>query len=472
MGGDRIEETPALGRNYLGFVALVPGLTQAATGGQQRSMTRIRSPLADSGFSFSGVRARSNGMTIDGLDNRDETTGGNRVAVGLEMVQEFRVAGVSAGAESGGAAGGLINVITRTGVNQWHGDATWFFQNEMLNARKTEVDSGGRPRFRRRQPGVSVMGPFRKDSTFWAVAAEQEEESAQEWSETPSWAVDRINRILDQPGRVFSGLYPTSQRGLDFTFKLNHQATDRDALALRYAWSHGRALGDVQGPENFLDRSASGSSLTADRSLAATWLRVITPAMVNELHAQYGRREQRLWPNSSGPLVEIPGVASFGEAPRLNADRLETHAEFVEQWNLTAGRHRLSAGASVHAVRFEGRMANRFAGVELFPSLEAFEQRLPAMSWIVRGDPRTRLNTVPVALWLQERWQVLDHLLLEAGLRYDKQSLPFGLPEPPANWSPRLGLAWRPSVRTPWILRAGFGLFTDRYPLAYLNDVL
>lgn len=472
LGGDRIEEAPALGRNYLGFVALVPGLTQTATGGQQRSMTGIRSPLADSGFSFSGVRARSNGMTIDGLDNRDETTGGNRVAVGLEIVQEFRVAGVSAGAEFGGAAGGLINVITRTGVNQWHGDATWFFQNELLNARKTEVDSEGRPRFRRRQPGASVMGPLRKDRTFWAVAAELEEESAQEWSETPSWAVDRINRVLAQAGSVFSGLYPTSQRGLDLTFKLNHQATEKDALALRYAWSHGRALGDVQGPENFLDRSAAGNSLTADHSLAATWLRVITPAMVNELRAQYGRREQRLWPNGSGPLVEIPGIVSFGEAPRLNADRLETHAEFVEQWNLTAGRHRLSAGASVHAVQFDGRLANRFSGVELFPTLEAFEQRLPAMSWIVRGDPRTRLTTVPVGLWLQERWQVLDHLLLEAGLRYDKQSLPSGLPEPPGNWSPRLGLAWRPSVRTPWILRAGFGLFTDRYPLAYLNDVL
>lgn len=291
LGGDRIEEAPALGRNYFGFVALVPGLTQTATGGQQRSMTGIRSPLADSGFSFSGVRARSNGMTIDGLDNRDETTG----------------------------------------VNQCHGDATWFFQNELLNARKTEVDSEGRPRFRRRQPGVSVMGPLRKDRTFWAVAAELEEESAQEWSETPSWAVDRINRALAQAGSAFSRRYPTSQRGLDLTFKLNHQATERDALALRYAWSHGRALGDVQGPENFLDRSAAGNSLTADHSLAATWLRVITPAMVNEIRAQYGRREQRLWPNGSGPLVEIPGIVSFGEAPRLNADRLETHAEFVEQ---------------------------------------------------------------------------------------------------------------------------------------------
>ena len=49
--------------------------------------------------------------------------------------------------------------------------------------------------------------------------------------------------------------------------------------------------------------------------------------------------------------------------------------------------------------------------------------------------------------------------------------MPAGLPEAPANWSPRLGLAWRPGVKAPWVVRAGFGLFADRYPLAYLNDV-
>ena len=159
LGGDRIEEAPARGRNYVGFVALAPGVAQSAAGAQQHSMTGIRSPLSDSGFTFTGIRARNNGISIDGVDNRDETTGGNRVAVGLEMVQEFRVAGVSAGAEFGGAAGGLINVITRTGVNQWHGDGTFFYQDELLNARKPEMEVTSRPEYNRIQPGASDHGP-------------------------------------------------------------------------------------------------------------------------------------------------------------------------------------------------------------------------------------------------------------------------------------------------------------------------
>jgi hypothetical protein len=471
LGGERIEESPSRGRSYLGFVSLAPGLAQSATGAQQRSMTGIRAPLADSGFSFAGIRARNNGISIDGVDNRDETTGGNRVAVGLEMVQEFRVAGISTGAEFGGAAGGLINVVTRTGVNDWHGDFTWFIQTGAVNARKTEVDTPRRPEYNRRQPGASVMGPLRRNRTFFAIAAELEQEVSEEWSETPAEAVRRINIVLGRSA-VSRGLYPTSQRGADVTFKFNHQLGAKDALAVRYAWSRGRVLGDVQGPENFLDRSAAGNSDTADHSLAGSWIRVASPAVVNEVRGQYGRREQRLWPNGAGPLVEIPGVVSFGESARLRSERTEQHAEFVEQLNVTAGRHRLSAGASLHGVRFEGRLANRFAGVYLYPSLEAFERAAPAMYWQVRGRADTSMATTPAGLWFQERWQAGEGLLLEAGLRLDKQSMPEGAAESPANWSPRFGLAWRPGAKTPWIFRAGFGIFADRYPLAYLNDAV
>jgi hypothetical protein len=472
LGGERIEESPTRGRNYLGFVSLAPGLAQSAGGGQQRSMTGIRSPLADSGFTFAGIRPRNNGMSIDGVDNRDETTGGNRVAVGLEMVQEFRVAGISAGAEFGGAAGGLINVVTRTGVNLWHGDATFFMQNQNLNARKTEAATERRPQFDRRQPGASLLGPIVRDKTFFGWAGELEQERAEEWSETPQAVVARINRI--RPGAVFSGLYPTSQRGMDSTFKFNHQINQRDTISARYSWSHGRALGDVQGPENFIDQSAAGNSLTTDHALAASWLRVVSPTVVHEFRGQFGLRKQRLWPNrdNAGPLVEIPGVVSFGEAPRLNSERTEKHAELVDQWNWTLGRHRMSAGASIHSIWFDGRLANRFAGVALFPTLEAFEQNQPFLFWQVRGNPRTAMTTVPVGLWIQERWQVNDGLLLEAGLRYDKQSMPSSLPSSPANWSPRLGLSWRPDAKTPWVLRAGYGLFADRYPLAYLNEAV
>ncbi|MCA2967964.1 MAG: carboxypeptidase regulatory-like domain-containing protein, partial [Acidobacteriaceae bacterium] len=92
LGNERIEEAPARSRNYLNFVLAAPAVAPSAGSSSQRTMTGTRTPMGDSGFTSGGLRARNNAILIDGTDNRDETTGGNRVAIGLEMVQEFRVA--------------------------------------------------------------------------------------------------------------------------------------------------------------------------------------------------------------------------------------------------------------------------------------------------------------------------------------------------------------------------------------------
>ena len=91
--------------------------------------------LPDSGFTFGGLRGRSNNITIDGLDNNDEYVGSSRTELSLETVQEFQVVSAGLSAETGGASGGSINVITRSGANDVHGDAFLFAQNGSLNAR-------------------------------------------------------------------------------------------------------------------------------------------------------------------------------------------------------------------------------------------------------------------------------------------------------------------------------------------------
>ena len=147
LGGERIEEGPASNRNYLNFVLVAPGVAQSNGSNTQRSLVGIRNVSNDSGFSFGGLRGRNNSLLIDGVDNRDETTGGNRVAIGLEMVQEFRVSGTTVGAEFGGAAGGLVNMVTRSGTNLWHGDSTFFTQHERFNARNPEAITRRSPAF-------------------------------------------------------------------------------------------------------------------------------------------------------------------------------------------------------------------------------------------------------------------------------------------------------------------------------------
>lgn len=179
-----------------------------------------------------------------------------------------------------------------------------------------------------------------------------------------------------------------------------------------------------------------------------------------------------LTPNVSGPMYEIPGVVTFGESYRLDQQRLERHAELVESFQWSAGKHLFSLGASVHGVFFDGRLANRFHGIYVFPTLNDFLEARPDVAIQAFGDPRTAMTTAPVGVWFQDRWQLAAGLTVEAGLRYDRQFLPSPIPETNRNIAPRLGLAWHPGGTSRWVFRAGAGLFYDRYPLGFLNDAL
>ena len=121
-----------ISRNYLDFVLLAPQLVRSNV----REGTGGKSALADSGFSFAGLRSRSNSLYIDGVENNDEFTGSARTELSPETVQEFQVVNNGLSAESGGGASGPINVITKSGVNTLHGDAFLFVQNGALNARE------------------------------------------------------------------------------------------------------------------------------------------------------------------------------------------------------------------------------------------------------------------------------------------------------------------------------------------------
>jgi len=478
LGGERIEEGPASNRNYLNFVLIAPGVTQSNASSTQRSFVGIRNVNNDSGFSFGGLRGRNNSLLIDGVDNRDETTGGNRVAIGLEMVQEFRVSGTTVGAEFGGAAGGLVNMVTRSGTNLWHGDATFFTQHEYFNARNPEAITSGRPRFRRYQPGVSVNGPIRKDRTFFSTALEQDWESSEEWSDAPADALTDINEALQRPEfsgvsvrSVERGLYPASSSETEFSFKANHQVGSVHTLSARYAFSRGRLSGDVQGVDNFADRSSRGSNWTRDHSVVAGWIYVPSSRHVSDLRVQVARRTVTMTPNAGGAMLEIPGVLTFGQAFQLDSSRTEDHYEIVEGLTLSRGRHQINMGGSLHAVSLRSRLANRYGAIFLFPSLDDFLLGQPDVFIQAFGDPTTHFSTLPVATWIHDRWQVRSGLSVEAGLRYDRQTMPRGFSVSACNVAPRLGVAWQPQGQ-PFVLRAGFGLFFDRYPLGFLNDAI
>lgn len=269
---ERIEELPVRSRNYLDFVLLAPGVSSAPSSSRPSGSTLS----VGSGFTFGGLRPQSNNVSIDGLDNNDEYTGSSRTELSPEIVQEFQVVNNGLSAESGGASGGSINVITRSGVNIVHGDAFVFAQDSAFNARDPFETDPEKPSFRRFREGFALGGPIVKGRTFYYVAAEQEHNRGEAGSDIDPTVASTINSFLRTgafPGlltrQITTAFSPVARAETEAAGKLDHQLTKKTALMLRYAFTNNKEAGDAFNTNGLMDPShAEAPSRATIRFLA------------------------------------------------------------------------------------------------------------------------------------------------------------------------------------------------------------
>src|SRR5258706_10008776 len=275
---ERIEELPVRSRNYLDFVLLAPGVSSSPIASGASGST----PLTGSGFTFGGLRSRSNNLSLDGLDNNDEYTGSSRTELSPEIVQEFQVVNNGLSAESGGASGGSINVITRSGTNIIHGEAFLFAQDGGLNAREPFEADPAKPSFRRFRAGAALGGPIVKDRTFYYAAAEQEHNRGQAGSDIDPAVASSINTFLASGAfsrlatrQLATGFFPIARAETEAAGKLDHQLAKNTALMLRYVFTNSKESGDAFNTSGLIDASARGNSFTSYNAVTASLTSVL-----------------------------------------------------------------------------------------------------------------------------------------------------------------------------------------------------
>ncbi len=471
---ESIEELPVNSRNYLQFTLLAPGVAPSNTrsGGGNIST----SPLGDSGFTFGGLRPRSNSISIDGLDNTDETTGSALVALSPEIVREFQIVNNGTSAEFGGSAGGAINVITKTGSNEFHGTAFTFFQNQHLNARPFARPV--RPIFRRYQPGISFGGPLVRDKLFFYLAAEQEHAIADERSGIDETVRTRINTALAAGfaprltvRSINGGLFRTGADETEAAGKLTYLINSFNTLNYRLAFTNNRRRVEAFNTDNLADASARGSTYSKDYQATGSVISVISPKVINDLRFQVARRQfiSRAG-DTSGPDVEIVGLVRLGRPYDADTNRRETREQVVDTVSYIGGKHEMKTGASINHVSLKSVLSNGFGGIYAFRTVDDFIASRPAFWRQAFGTAATQLGITSFGVFVQDRWQIYQHLTLNLGARYDVEKLPTPFVTDKNNFSPRLGIAWSPSKE--WVIRAGFGLFYDRMALAFLNSAI
>jgi Carboxypeptidase regulatory-like domain/TonB dependent receptor-like, beta-barrel len=173
VGERRIENLPINGRNYINFTLTNSQVT--------RDAAPAIGPAPTSGLSIGGQRSRANMVTIDGANAVDDSVSGIRSTVSQEDVQEFQMILSNYNAEYGQATGGVINIVTKSGGNENHGDVFGYFRNKAFQARNAfsgqvdpatgNLDPVKQP-YTRVQAGFAFGGPIKKDKTFYFLSYE------------------------------------------------------------------------------------------------------------------------------------------------------------------------------------------------------------------------------------------------------------------------------------------------------------
>jgi hypothetical protein len=326
-----ISSLPISGRLFTDFVLLTPGVATGRTGLQSTftefEVTRV---------SFGGMRDLSNLVTVDGADNINTATSSQRSSPPQESISEFRVVYSSFGAEYGRALGGIVNIVTKSGGNEFHGSVYDYLQNNVVDARSLLQPAPQSDVLRQNQFGATAGGPLKKDKAFFFLNYE-----GQRRGESPTYPTALLEQVLVFSNTApFAPTVPTTNLALinqakralgipaeninvlksndnDYgILKMDDQINTDNHLTIRYNIEDGRDLNQLVG--STLDGGGIGAPSSGrdvylrDQSLVGTVATTPKSDIVNSLLVQYARRHYTFPGVTGQPNLDIPNTLLFG----------------------------------------------------------------------------------------------------------------------------------------------------------------
>jgi hypothetical protein len=162
-----VQDLPLNGRNFVQLVALVPGANPGAGNSLSSGGRPDDRRTNAAGLSVNGQDESLNNWVVDGMDDNERVIGSIGVKPNIEGIQEITVETNSYAPEAGRTAGGVINIVTRSGTNQFHGSVYEYFRNDIFDGRNFFQRTGNKPELRQNQYGASIGGPIVRDKAFF-----------------------------------------------------------------------------------------------------------------------------------------------------------------------------------------------------------------------------------------------------------------------------------------------------------------
>jgi len=494
IGSSHMREIPLNGRHWASLMALAPGAINTGDGSQQT----IR---------FVGRARDDNNWTFDGMDAtgvkdpRQEAA--LRLVISTDTIAEFRVNSTMYSAESGNGAGGQVNLVSRSGTNQFHGSLFEFFRNDHMDARNP-FDTVKQP-FRLNQFGGNAGGPILRNRTFFFSNYEGlRQRVAQTFRNDVPSAAFRARATLPVV-RELLALYPagtvsTSSAEIDRVEKTRSQAWTENAASLRvdhrfndkntFFARYNVDDGLIVAPRTVIENDRQ-ESMFRPSNYVMQFQRVFRPTVVNEWKAGFNRSSLKRF--SYGPVPATINVSGF---MALNQNNLlienGTSYSVMDNLVINRGRHTLKFGVEIRRAHVNVADPAWDSMSVSYPSRQALlDNKVDSLS-ITAGAPVLGTRKTYYYGYVQDDFKIRPQITLNLGLRYEYYGVnrevndryrvfdmwacrgfcPHGTPwyyPDRNNFDPRVGIAWAIGKT---VIRTGAGIYHGPGQIDDVNTAL
>ena len=409
--GRQIESLPNIGRGFLNYVFTLPGVSSSNA---PRSQGNGNFNFGSTGFSIGGSNGRANLITVDGGEN-EFGDGEPRFYLSPEAVQEFQVNRNGFAAEFGFTSGTAMNVISKSGTNNFHGAIYTYFRDQRTSARNYFDRNSTKAFDQQLYPGFTVGGPIIKDKLFFFTSYELPRlTTARFRSFTNNTAllnpdaaqsafIAKLNGSADTNVRRIAGVLQTQLTTTNFpdtltilrrdegTFadgardhqlsnKIDYQPSPRDSISGRFTYFKHSETGNL----------CAGSAIcTSNRTLLRAhdytalinWTRNLRPDLINQARFQFSpdTSSQTASVNPTGAEIIIGGVGNFGRSFTAPFNTFEKRFQFEDSVSWIKNNHFVKFGGSYRPARYNVVNALWFGGSWAFsPGIYSVLTALPA----------------------------------------------------------------------------------------------
>jgi hypothetical protein len=504
-----VQDLPLNGRDLGNLAYLAPGAKPV----DSYDPTKRRISV----FGINGSSGRNVNVTVNGIDNKDNTVGGPVMQFPLESIQEFIISTARFSAVNGRSEGAAVNVVTKSGGSDFHGSLFYFLRDKKLNASEvspTNTAIKSKPPFNRKQWGGSIGGPLYlprfgeggksvtgNKQTFFFFALERQNEATSIPVDSEAF---RELSLVQNLGAKPSTTLPTPYKDWRLNARIDHTFNSKHNIFASFSNQSNIGLNDQANGRVDL----SEGNFTTNRLILGnmTLNSALSNSVVNSATVGYSYWHNLIDTDTLTPFFSFPSGISFGTNVNVPQESYQSKYQFKDDLSINRGKHTFRTGFdylyepklggffkfnSTLEIDFTALPSTILANPATYPLGFSSRGAVGGMT-IAIGDPYFNLpgGAKMFGVYFQDDWKVTKNLTLNLGARWDKDFNLIGtqaqgrsrtylalkainhpaarsLPKDDSNnISPRVGFAWDMRGNGKHLLRGGYGLY---YGQVFLN---